>query len=686
MIKKNSNHLIFEKSPYLLQHAYNPVDWYPWSDETFKKALAEDKPIFLSIGYSTCHWCHVMEKESFEDIEAAALLNETFVCVKVDREERPDIDKIYMKYCQMLTGTGGWPLTIIMTPDKKPFFAATYIPKQNKYGRAGMLTLIPQIKDLWLNKRSEIRKSSEEITGHFLSQNISVSGKTLDKSILDLTFDNLTQIFDMANGGFGSSPKFPTMHHLYFLLRYWKRTKNDYVLKMVEKTINAIRIGGIWDHIGFGFHRYSTDEKWIVPHFEKMLYDQASISIACIEAYQATHNKEYKNIAQDIFTYILRDMTSTEGGFYSAQDADSEGVEGKFYIWTAEEIKKIFPEKEADIIIDIFNIGMSNLEGGSVLYVNKSLEDIASKYGLTLKDLNKFLNRSIKKMFLIREKRIHPFKDDKILTDWNGLMVSALAMGARVFENQLFEKAAAAAADFIINNMITKDGLLLHRYRDGQSAIEANLDDYAFFIMGLLELYQTDFDIKYLRTAIALNKYLIENFWDRTQGGFYFTKKNGELENFRQKDIYDGATPSGNSIALLNLLKLSRITADTALEDKALEIVKTFSETVKKTPEAYTQFISSFDFAIGPSFEIVIIGDKNSNQVKKILKNMNSIFAPNKVTVLKPPEAKESEIAGLAPYSKDMCMINEKPTIYVCSNFTCKAPTNEINDVLNLLT
>ncbi|MCL4416775.1 MAG: thioredoxin domain-containing protein, partial [Actinobacteria bacterium] len=529
-------------------------------------------------------------------------------------------------------------------------------------------------------------------------------GKALNGSVFDLTFEHLGQLYDITNGGFGTSPKFPTMHHIYFLLRYYKRIKNEYALKMVEKTISSMRAGGIWDHVGFGFHRYSTDEKWIIPHFEKMLYDQALASIGCIEAYQVTKNEEYKNIAEEIFTYVLRDMTSGFGGFYSAEDADSEGVEGKFYTWTSKEIKKIFAPKESDMLIDIFNIGNGHIEESSVLYINKSLKDIASKYDLSLIDLDVFIQGAIKKMFFEREKRIHPFKDDKILTDWNGLMISALAMGARAFDNKVYEKAAAKAADFLLNNLITKEGSLLHRYRDGQSAISANLDDYAFFIMGLLELYETNFDTSYLKIALTLNKYLVENFWDNENGGFYFAQTAGDLGDFKQKDIYDGAIPSGNSIALLNLIKLSRITSNTCLEEKALEIVKAFSKTIEKSPEAYTQFISSFDFIIGPSFEIVVVGDMNSNETKKILKAINSIFLPNKVVILKIPGERdsytefsgkpgeteapggpESEVTKMPDFIKDLKMINNRPTVYVCSNYSCKLPTNNIDEMLKLL-
>lgn len=684
-MNKESNRLIFEKSPYLLAHAYNPVNWYPWSEVAFKKAQSEDKPIFLSIGYSTCHWCHVMEKESFEDSEVASLMNETFVSLKVDREERPDIDKIYMNFCQMLTGSGGWPLTIIMTPEKKPFFAGTYIPKTNKYGRIGMLELIGQVKDLWINKRSAILQSSESIAMHFSKQSVFIPGETLTASILDETFENLSQMFDISNGGFGTSPKFPTMHHMYFLLRYWKRTKNEYALKMVEKTINSMNDGGIKDHVGFGFHRYSTDANWIIPHFEKMLYDQALISIGCIETYQATKNERYKNIAEEIFTYVLRDMTADHGGFYSAQDADSEGVEGKFYVWTKEEIKKMFPGKEADIILEIFNIGVSPLETGSVLYINRPLEGIASKYNLSLSELNEFIAVSKKKLFEERIKRIHPFKDDKILTDLNGLMISALAIGARVFNKEAYKKTATAAADFIINNLITEEGHLLHRYRDGQSAIPANLDDYAFFIMGLLELYETTNNISYLKTAVKLNKYLLENFWDSKEGGFYFTQTGSELSEFRQKDIYDGAIPSGNSISLLNLLKLSRITANPNLEDKAIQAVKTFSGIVKNNPAAYTQFISSFDFLVGPSHEIVIVGDIDSIETKIILNSINEAFIPNKVVILKTPGLPESEISEMPDFIKDLKMIDNKPAVYVCSNYSCKLPTTDADEMLNFL-
>ena len=702
---KKSNHLISEKSPYLLQHAHNPVNWYPWGNEAFKKAKEEDKPIFLSIGYSTCHWCHVMEKESFKDIGVANLLNEAFVSIKVDREERPDIDKIYMDFCQMLTGSGGWPLTIVMTPDKKPFFAATYVPKQNKYGRTGMLELIPQIKNLWLTKRSDILRSSEEIAKHFLLQNksaaITVPGntvtasastsaappatETLDSSILDLTFENLSQLYDITNGGFGSAPKFPTIHRIYFLLRYYKRTKNEYALEMVEKTLKAMRNGGIYDHIGFGFHRYSTDEKWIIPHFEKMLYDQALNSIGYVEAYQLTKDEEYKNTAEEIFTYVLRDMVSEEGGFYSAEDADSDGVEGKFYTWNTKEIKEIFTEKESDMLSYIFNISDSSANEGGVLYISKPLEDIALKYNLTLKDLKEFIQNARQKLFYKRKKRIHPFKDDKILTDWNGLMIYALAAGARVFNNKSFEKAATGSADFIIGNLITKKGPLLHRYRDGQSAIPANLDDYAFFIMGLLELYQTNFNISYLKTAASLNKYLIENFWDDKDGGFYFSQAGSELKDYRQKYIYDGATPSGNSIALLNLIKLSRITGNSGFEEKAFAMLRTFLPEVKKSPEAYTQFISSFDYIASHSFEIVVAGDITLSQTQKILKAINSTFVPNKVVILKSNKGPESQIKEFPDFIKNLEMINNRPTVYVCSNYSCKMPTNDIDQMLNLL-
>ncbi|TKJ45155.1 thioredoxin domain-containing protein, partial [Candidatus Aerophobetes bacterium Ae_b3b] len=518
--EKHHNRLIFEKSPYLLQHADNPVDWYPWGPEAFEKARKENKPVFLSIGYSTCHWCHVMARESFEDSEVARLMNEVFVSIKVDREERPDIDNVYMMVCQMITGSGGWPLTIIMTPDQKPFFAATYIPKERRFGRMGMLELIPRIKELWTTRRDEVLSSANEITAALQQVSQDAPGEELDETTLDLAYEQLAKRFDEQHGGFGGAPKFPTPHNFLFLLRYWKRTNTERALQMVEKTLQAMRRGGIYDHIGFGFHRYSTDSHWFVPHFEKMLYDQATLAIVYTEAYQATGKEEYAQTAREIFTYVLRDMTAPEGGFYAAEDAESEGEEGKFYLWTEEEIRQVLGSEEAALIVKIFNIE----EGGNfieqvtgrrtarnVLHLTKSVKELASELKMSDYDLQKRLQAMRQKLFTYREKRIHPHRDDKILTDWNGLMIAAFAKGARVFDEPRYAEAARGAVDFILKNMCTSDGELLHRYRDEQAALPAQVDDYAFLIWGMLELYETIFEVRYLQIALDLNRDLIEH-------------------------------------------------------------------------------------------------------------------------------------------------------------------------------
>jgi len=695
---KKYNRLIHEKSPYLLQHAENPVDWYPWGEEAFEKARKEDKPILLSIGYSTCHWCHVMEHESFEDEEVAKLLNETFVSIKVDREERPDIDNIYMTVCQMLSQGGcGWPLNIIMTPDKKPFFAATYIPRESRFGRAGMVDLIPRIREIWKTQRDQVLKSANQITSalkHSTQLPNEPLGEELDESTFKVAYRELLQNFDTMHGGFGRAPKFPTPHNLLFLLRYWKRSGEDRALEMVEKTLQAMRRGGIYDHIGFGFHRYSTDPEWFLPHFEKMLYDQAMLSMAYIEAYQATGNEGYEKTAREVFSYVLRDMTSPGGGFYSAEDADSEGEEGRFYLWTEDEIQRTLGKEEADLIVRVFNIekggnfseeATGRKAGGNILYLKRPLADIASFLNLSEQGLEKRLEAAREKLFLVREKRIHPHKDDKVLTDWNGLMISALAKGAQAFNEPKYAEAAGRAVDFILNNMRRTDGRLLHRYRDGEAGIQAHLDDYAFLIWGLIELYEATFDVKYLKTALDLNNDLIKHFWDDKSGGFYFTPDDGEDLIVRQKEVYDGAIPSGNSVAMLNLLRLGRISVNSDFEEKAAKVGSAFSNTVKQYPAAYTQLMVALDFGVGPSYEVVVVGGSQAEDTKAMLQALRRQFIPNKVVLLRPTEKEPPEITKIAEFTRAQSSLGGKATAYVCLNYQCKLPTTDIDRMLELL-
>jgi len=701
------NSLISEKSPYLLQHANNPVDWHPWSEEAFEQARQKDKPVFLSIGYSTCHWCHVMAHESFEDQQVAKLINDAFVPIKVDREERPDIDQIYMTACQMMTGRGGWPLTIIMTPDKKPFFAATYIPKVGRFGSSGLLELIPRIKDIWTNDRGRLLDSAEKISVNLNQLRTPEAGTALDISALTNAYEGLCQLFDLQNGGFGSAPKFPTPHNLLFLLRYWKRNNDANALDMVETTLQAMRMGGVYDHVGFGFHRYSTDARWFAPHFEKMLYDQALLAMAYSEAYQATHKVEYANTAREILAYVQRDMTSEDGGFYSAEDADSEGVEGKFYLWSAAELKAFLDKDEFSLLLKLFDIqdgGNFEVEGGlNILALRSSLEDAASVYGISEEEIRERLERSRAKLFVAREKRVHPYKDDKILTDWNGLMIAAYAKAAQVLGQacqasqalsdqdnqgdrggQDYSLAARRAADFILANMRRPDGRLLHRYRGGPG-IQANLDDYSFMIWGLVELYEAIFDAEYLQAALDLTKVMIDHFWDNESGGFYFTPDDGERLLVRRKEIYDGAVPSGNSVAMLNLLRLSRLTGDHQYEELADKIGQAFSVQVSRQPAAYAMLMATLDFGIGPAYEVVVVGDPEGKDTLEMLKALRSRFMPSKVVILVDSGEETPAILRLAEFTKNLSAIGGATTAYVCANHSCDLPTTDAARMLELL-
>jgi len=688
---RKANKLITEKSPYLLQHAYNPVDWYPWCEEAFTKAKNEDKPVFLSIGYSTCHWCHVMERESFEDFSVAELMNKVFVNIKVDREERPDIDNVYMTVCQMMTGGGGWPLTIIMTPDKKPFFSGTYFPKEKRYGRIGLIELINQINSAWKTRRNEINNSAEQITNYLCEYNLPKQKNEITSDIFEKAFKVFETKFDKTFGGFGASPKFPSPHNLMFLLRHWKKTGNTSALEMVEKTLTQMRMGGIFDHIGFGFHRYSTDKEWLLPHFEKMLYDQALISYSLVETFQATQKEEYKIIAEEIYEYVLRDMTSTEGGFYSAEDADSEGEEGKFYVWSEDEINILLKE-DSHFFKMIFNIlpegnfteeSTRNNSGTNIPHLKKSITDCSIELNIPPEELNHKINNWRKILFEERRKRIHPFKDDKILTDWNGLMIASFAKAGKVFNNQKYIDAAEKCIQFIFNKLSTPEGKLLHLYRLDEASVNGTADDYAFVVAALLELYEATFKVKYLRKAIDLNEIFINHFYDNKNGGFYFTSNESESLIVTTKEIYDGAVPSSNSVALLNLLKFARITANQHYENLASEIIKSFSEEISKQPSSYTQFLCGLDFAFGPAYEVVIVEGKDESHTKKIIEIINKKFIPNKVLVFIPGKNSD-EINKIAEFTSSFTTLGNKTTVYVCKNYQCNLPVNNPDTIVGL--
>lgn len=688
--KNNYNHLKDEKSPYLIQHAQNPVDWYPWGDKAFEKAKNENKPVFLSIGYSTCHWCHVMAHESFENQEVAAILNHVFVAVKVDREERPDIDGIYMTACQIMTGTGGWPLTIIMTPDKKPFFAGTYFPRESGFGSIGLKDLILNVQDIWNDNRSEALNSGDQIFRALQDVSKPMKGEYLDERVLEKTYDELSKVFDDEYGGFGDFQKFPTPHNLIFLLRYWKRAGNNHALYMVTKTLNSMAMGGIYDHLGFGFHRYSVDKYWLVPHFEKMLYDQALVAMVYTEAYQAIGKLDYKKTAEDVFKYVIRDMKSPGGGFYSAEDADSEGAEGKFYLWTAKDMSKILDEDEADfisIVFDVkeegnFNDGYSQPSNKNILHMKHDMNKLKDLLNLDQNEIEDKIETIRVKLYNAREKRVHPHKDDKILTDWNGLMIASLSKASQVFKDRIYSDVAKDAAEFILSELCIKNRLK-HRYRDGEARITGNLDDYSFIIWGLLELYTAIFDIKYLNAAIKLNKTLLKHFWDEVDGGFYFTAEDSEKVLMREKKTYDSATPSGNSVEILNLIRIARLTEDPELEAKAVKMEALFSENIKRALTGHTHFINAVDFKVGPSFEVVIVGKPESSDTVNMLSTLNKTYIPNKVIIFKDPDNPiVDKIAESLEFKES---IDGKATAHICAAGSCKMPTTNIDEMLKLL-
>lgn len=676
---KTPNRLINEKSPYLLQHAYNPVDWYLWGDEAFNKAKAEDKPIFLSIGYSTCHWCHVMERESFEDEEVAEVLNKHFISIKVDREERPDIDSIYMTVCQALTGSGGWPLTIIMTPGKKPFYAGTYFPKESKYGRPGIIDLLMGIKEAWDTKHGDIVKSSENILDAVRKSSMSHDEEEIGMETIDEGYEEFRHFFDSTFGGFGSPPKFPSPHNLSFLMRYYASSGKPDALEMVEKTLESMYKGGMFDHIGFGFSRYSTDKKWLVPHFEKMLYDNALLAIAYAEGYQVTGNELYKNVVDKIFTYILRDMTSPDGGFYSAEDADSEGEEGKFYVWSPDEVKSALGDEDGEYFCRFYDITeKGNFEGKSIPNLIRSgLKEIGED-----REVYDRLNSIREKLFLRRQERIHPYKDDKILTSWNGLMIAAFAYGGRALSDNRYIDAAKKAVDFIFKKLVRDDGRLLARYRDGESAYPGYLEDYAFLIYGLIELYESTFETYYLKKALELNKDMLKLFWDEKGAGLFLYGRDSEELIVRPKEVYDGAIPSGNSAAALNMLRLSRIAGDMELEDKANTIFRTFGGIVKQTPNSYSFFLMALFFANMPSKEIVIAGQVEDPAARDMLYEINKRFLPFSTVVFNHGDDKLYEIA---PFVKEQKKIKDKSTAYVCENYACSQPVTSADELKGML-
>ncbi|MBA3334681.1 MAG: thioredoxin domain-containing protein [Acidobacteria bacterium] len=672
---KFTNRLIDETSPYLLQHAHNPVDWFAWNEEAFEKARKEDKPILVSIGYSACHWCHVMEHESFENADIARLMNENFVNIKIDLEERPDVDQIYMTFVQMTTGHGGYPLNVFLTPDKLPFFGGTYFPPAPRYQMPSFPQILESVAEAFRERRDELLHSAHDVLDEIRQIGaVETDSVDLSKDQLDTAFQSFVKNFDAVNGGFGGAPKFPPPMSLEFLLRYYQRTNNKNALKMVEKTCQKMASGGIYDHLGGGFHRYTVDTIWLVPHFEKMLYDNAQLARIYLHLFQATKNEFYKTVAVETLEYVKREMLDPKGGFYTAQDADSEGVEGKFFVWTPEEVSKVLGETDARIFNFYFDVSEhGNFEETNILNVKNSSAETAEALKISEKELEKIIAGGREKLFAEREKRVKPFRDEKIITAWNGLMLATFAEAAAILDRADYLEIAKNNADFILENL-QKDGYLLRTSKDGQSKLNAYLEDYANFVDGLTELFQVSGDAKYLKEAGRLADLMITEFWDETGDGFFFTANNHEKLPVRSKDFYDNATPSGNSAAADALLKLSHLLGEEKYEQFVVRILQRVSSQISLYPQAFGKILSVLEFHLSTIKEIVIIGEKGSELEREVW----SDYLPNKVMVLAENAEENAEIIPLLQGRK---MINEMPTAFVCENFTCQKPVNTVGEL-----
>jgi uncharacterized protein YyaL (SSP411 family) len=665
------NRLSRETSPYLRQHANNPVDWYPWGDEALRRSRELERPIFLSIGYSACHWCHVMEHESFEDEETAKILNEHFVSIKVDREERPDLDQIYMTAVQIMTQHGGWPMSMFLTPDLRPFYGGTYFPPQDRHGLPSFKRVLLSVAQAWRDKRDVIAEQAKEFTAHLQTVVHLDGGETLlGEPVLQNVATVLRRAFDPTYGGFGRAPKFPHPMELRVLLRVWKRFGDADALDMATRTLDHMAMGGMYDHLGGGFHRYSTDARWLVPHFEKMLYDNALLPVAYLEAFQATGNPFYRSVVEETLNYVLREMTSPEGAFYSTQDADSEGVEGKFFVWSAAEVASILGTEDADLFKNVYDVSPEgNWEGHNILNRARTDAQEAKLLGLSAEDLRRRLNASRRKLYEVRSRRVWPGRDEKVLTSWNGLMINAFAQASQVLEKPEYAQAASRAADFILQRMRTSDGRLLRTYSAGsEPKLNAYLEDYAFLIDALVSLYEATFEPRWLQSALDLTEVLVGQFWDEHEGGFFYTGRDHEQLIARTKDPHDSSIPSGNSVAVTALLRLAKFTGRADLLDKGEATLRLFSKLLENSPLAGGQMLLALDFHLGPVQEFAVVGDAKDEETRHVWRAIRSGFRPNKVMAFT-----SSSLTDMPPLLAGKTATG-KVTTYICRDFTCQAP------------
>jgi uncharacterized protein YyaL (SSP411 family) len=703
----HTNQLANQKSPYLLQHAHNPVDWYPWGSEAFEKAHRENKPIFLSIGYSTCHWCHVMERESFENQQTADILNREFVSIKVDREERPDIDRIYMTFVQASTGSGGWPMSVWLTPDLQPFFGGTYFPPVNRFGSPGFPAVLTQIATAWRTQQPQIIDSARDAVEQLRKQVAVEPTRTgwadIDATTIDTGFFAFRRTFDSHLGGFGGAPKFPRPSVYNFLLRYYQRTGSEEALEMVLTTLREMAKGGMHDQLGGGFHRYSVDQRWFVPHFEKMLYDQAQLAIAYLEAFQITHDEQYAAVARRIFDYVLRDMTEAGGAFYSAEDADSaadpaqpnEKSEGAFYIWSAAEIRALVDAPASDWffhrygVLENGNVASDphgEFTGRNILYQANEIEDTALHFDRPAEEIRAALDRAAETLLAGRGKRPRPHLDDKVLTSWNGLMISALAQGGAILDEPRYAAAARRAAEFLIERMYRPEsGILLRRYREGDAAIPGFLDDYAMFAQALLDLYEAQFDRRHLDLALQLTEKQRELFEDSAQGAFFSSREGDADVLLRVKEDYDGAEPSGNSVALGNLLRLAQIFNREDLRASAERLLAAFAPRLTAAPVALPQMLAACEFRAGQPRQIILVGGRDGADTKALLRSLHVRFVPHKIVLLVDSAEARAALAAAIPTIANMELLDGRASAYVCRDYTCQLPVNTPDALAELI-
>ena len=694
-VPAHTNRLIYETSPYLLQHAHNPVDWYPWGPEALAKARQEDKPILLSVGYAACHWCHVMERESFENEAIAQVMNELFVCIKVDREERPDLDAVYMNAVQALTGHGGWPMTVFLTPDGRPFFGGTYYPPEDRHGMPGFPRVLLSVAQAYRERPGDVERSASQITDHLRQSHDLRAPGDLTPELLDQAARGLARNFDAQNGGFGGAPKFPPAMALDFLLRHWRRTGNERSLEMVEFTLAKMARGGIYDHLGGGFHRYSVDAIWLVPHFEKMLYDNALLTRAYLHAYQATGKAFYRRVVEETIDYILRDMTDPLGGFYSTEDADSEGEEGKFYVWTPAEIEEVIGADAVRLFNAYYGVTEhGNFEHKNILNTPLDLETVATQLDLDPETLRESLAESRRKLFEARERRVRPGRDDKVLTAWNAMLLRALAEAAAVLAREDYHVAAVRNAEFLTEHLM-REGRVLRTWKPrggdigdptlqaGQAKIDGYLEDYALLADGLLHVHELTFDARWLETARDLADRMLDLFWDDAVEGFYDTARDAEQLIIRPRDPTDNATPAGSSVACSVLLRLAVLLGREEYARRATAALAQLREAMVRYPSAFGEALQALDFYLSTPLEIAVVGNPASPEIRALLREVYGRFLPSKVVAGRGPD--DAALAAISPLMEGREAVNGRPTAYVCEHYACQQPTNDPQELARQL-